>query len=65
MKATDIVWDVDWEELEENYTPEEIEEMLPSEIEIPDCIDEDDHEAIEDYLSDVTGFCHESFVLED
>ena len=54
MKATNIEWDVDFEEDLEN---------LPTEIEIPDYIE--DKEEIADYISDMTGFCHEGFVLED
>lgn len=53
MKATNIIWDVDYEEDLEN---------LPTEIKIPDGMDEDD---VADYLSDVTGYCHKGFVLED
>lgn len=53
MKATDILWVVDNEELE----------YLPTEIDIPDGME--DEEEIADYISDVTGFCHEGFVLED
>lgn len=57
MKAFDIQWDID--ESEEVY--------LPSEIEIPGYIanEEDDImdylDDISDYLSDVTGFCHNGF----
>ena len=51
MKAIQIEWDVD-----------HIEDLrrLPSEIEIPEGIDEDD---ISDYLSDKTGYCHKGYVL--
>lgn len=51
MKAINIDWDVD----EENEL-----ETLPAEINIPEDL-EDDEEAISDYLSDVTGFCHKGF----
>ena len=54
MKATSIKWDVDFEE---------DLELLPTEIEIPNGMD--DEEEISDYISDVTGFCHYGFVLED
>lgn len=54
MKATDILWAVD---------NEEDLEYLPTEIDIPD--DMEDEEEIADYISDVTGFCHEGYVLED
>lgn len=49
MKAVDIDWDVDCEE---------DREFLPTEIEIPDGIEDDE---IGDYLSDVTGFCHKGY----
>ena len=51
MKAINIDWDVDYEE--------ELED-LPTEIDIPNNIDID---AISDYISDVTGFCHYGFEL--
>ncbi len=53
MKAIHIEWDVD-----------EIEDLenLPTEINIPAGMEEDD---IADYLSDVTGFCHKGFELKD
>lgn len=64
-KATCIDWDLD----DDDLTPEEIEDLdLPDEIEIPDEIlaaAEEDDDAIGDYLSDMTGFCHKGYVLED
>ena len=36
---------------------------LPNEITIPNNIE--DEEAISDYISDVTGFCHKGFELEE
>lgn len=53
-KAVDIDWDIDDED--------DFEECpdLPSEMEIPDDVDEDD---ISDYLSDTVGFCHTGFSL--
>ena len=45
MKAINILWDTDGEEVN-----------LPNEIEIPDWIDENDDDEISDNLSDVTGF---------
>lgn len=54
MKATNILWAVDCEE---------DLEFLPMEIDIPN--DMTDEEEISDYISDVTGFCHKGFVLED
>ena len=53
MKAINILWDTDGEEVD-----------LPNEIEIPDWVDKDD-DGISDYLSDVTGFCHFGFELVD
>ena len=50
MKAINIQWDSD--------VPE-----LPNEIEIPENIPNDE-DAISDYLSDVTGFCHKGFELD-
>lgn len=52
LKAIDIDWDVDDEEDLEN---------LPTEIEIPEGMEDEDE--ISDYLSDVTGFCHKGFSL--
>ena len=52
MKAINIKWDVDYDA---------DGELLPKEIEILNgMVDEED---ISDYLSDLTGFCHEGFVL--
>lgn len=55
MKATNIKWDTD-----EN---EEVFESLPTEIEIPDGMT--DEEEISDYISEKTGFYHTGYVLED
>lgn len=54
MKATDIQWDTDGDM--------EAAAQLPQEIEIPDSITEDD--AVSDYISSITGYCHAGFVLE-
>ena len=54
MKAINILWDTDGEEVD-----------LPNEIKIPDWIDKDDDDEISDYLSDVTGFCHFGYELVD
>ena len=54
MKAINILWDTDGEEVN-----------LPNEIEIPDWVDKEDDDAISDYLSDETGFCHFGFELAD
>ena len=53
MIATNILWDTEGEFVD-----------LPSEIKIPDNI-KDDEDLISDYLSDVTGFCHLGFMLEE
>ena len=56
MKATKIQWDTDGDN----------SVKLPSEVEIPDDIArEDDEDAISDYLSDLTGYCHYGFELEE
>lgn len=54
MKAVRIEWDAD--------DPKDLE-SLPTEVRIPSGIDED--EEISDYLSDLTGFCHKGFAIED
>lgn len=54
MKAINILWDTDGEEVN-----------LPNEIEIPDWVDKEDDDEISDYLSDVTGFCHFGYELVD
>ena len=53
MKAIDIKWDIDYDD----------NGPLPTEIEIPEGMTDEDE--ISDYLSDVTGFCHEGYVLVD
>lgn len=52
MKAVNILWDVD--------NPAELN-GLPNEVRLPP--DLEDEEAISDYLSDMTGFCHKGFHL--
>lgn len=53
-KATNIEWDVnDFEDLE----------YLPTEIEIPDGMTDEDE--ISDYISDKTGFCHNGYMLDN
>ena len=54
MKATNIKWDIDYDDNGD----------LPTEIEIPNTI-QDDEDKISDYLSDVTGYCHEGYTLEN
>ena len=53
MKAINIIWDTDGDE--------EIAASLPNEIEIPDGMDPD---AIGDYLSNQTGWCHSGYDLD-
>ena len=55
MKAVNIKWDTDGD-LELLYE-------LPREIEIPD--ETTDEDEISDYITDVTGFCHNGFELID
>ena len=52
LRATNIVWDTDDETVD-----------LPTSIEIPEDITDEDK--ISDYLSDLTGFCHKGFTLEN
>lgn len=54
MKATNILWDIDYEKDLEN---------LPTEIEIPNGMTDEDE--ISDYISVVTGFCHSGFELDE
>lgn len=51
MKAINIIWDTDEENVE-----------LPNEIEIPNTMIELDE--ISDYISNETGFCHKGFELD-
>jgi hypothetical protein len=55
MKAVNIQWDTDRDQ--------ELLKELPTEIDIPDGMDNEDE--ISDYISDVTGFCHYGFELEE
>lgn len=52
--AIDIQWDVDEEEDFKD---------LPQKIEIPNSIAKKGDDAISDYISDATGFCHAGFRL--
>jgi len=61
MKATNIQWDIDLEE-GETYEEMKLELGLPDEMELPEGMT--DEEEISDYLSEVTGYCHEGFTLE-
>lgn len=55
MKAVGIKWDTD--------NDKALEEQLPKEMVIPEAVEKQGHDAISDYLSDVTGFCHFGFNL--
>ena len=59
MKAINIKWDTDGDK--------ELLKTLPKEIKIPKKLTngEIDYDAIDDYLSDVTGYCHEGYNLVD
>lgn len=59
--AKDIQWDIDLKD-HESYEDALANCNLPTEMEIPDEIDEED---ISDYLSDQTGFCHAGFYLTE
>lgn len=51
LRATHILWDVDYDE----------NGPLPTEIDVPEGMT--DEEEISDYLSEVTGYCHQGFNL--
>lgn len=53
MRAINIVWDID--------DGDDVE--LPKEVDIPKHLTDEDE--ISDYLSELTGFCHKGFVLEE
>lgn len=53
MKAFNILWDTD----------DNDDVSLPKEIDLPDSLI--DEEEISDYLSSVTGWCHNGFSLTD
>lgn len=72
MKAVNIKWDVT--DGAEDMTKEDMDEILstlPTEVEIPDNLIDDDEDFDEDYyysdisdwLSDEYGFCHFGFEL--
>ena len=62
MKAVNIKWAVSENDMDSDYIMECLYE-LPNEIEISkDMTDMDD---ISDYLSDLTGFCHDGFTIID
>lgn len=53
LRATNILWDVDYDDNGE----------LPTQIDIPEEMTDEDE--ITEYLSQVTGFCHEGYTLEE
>lgn len=53
MKAINIKWDIDYDD--NGY--------LPTEIDIPTGMTDEDE--ISNYLTDVTGYCHQGFDLID
>lgn len=53
LKATNILWGTDYDDDGE----------LPTEIDIPEGMTDEDE--ISDYLSEVTGYCHQGYVLEE
>lgn len=53
MKAVNIDWDTNGDKA--------LAEELPKEIRIPDNITDED--AISDFISDMTGFCHRGFSI--
>ena len=61
IKATNIDWDIDVDE----ELAEEEGISLPDTIIIPHTIEEDDEDAISDYISDMTGFRHYGFDIEE
>ena len=74
MRAVNIKWDVT--DGAEDMTKEDMDEILstlPTEVEIPDNLIDDDEDFDEDYyysdisdwLSDKYGFCHFGFELVD
>lgn len=62
MKAVNIKWDVSEDDMDSDDIMECLSE-LPNEIEIPEGMT--DMDDISDYLSDLTGFCHDGFTIID
>lgn len=60
MIATDIIYDIDLEN-NENYEDVIKKLNLPNSISIPNNLNTNE---IDDYISDKTGFCHKSYILE-
>lgn len=61
MKAVNIQWDVEYKK-DLKRLPKEIE--IPDDVADSDNIEDADEDAISDYITDVTGFCHYGFDLE-
>ena len=57
MKATNIQWDIDSEDLDSGIV------LLPLAIDIPPEITDIDD--ISDYISGITGYCHKGYALEE
>lgn len=57
MKAINIKWNTDGDL--------EVLKTLPTEIIIPDEVAQDGEDAISDYISDQTGFCHYGYEISD
>ena len=66
MKVTNIKWDVtdDAEDMDQAEI-DDILSQLPTEVELPEDIAEDDYDEIADWLSDQYEFLVESFRVED
>lgn len=62
LVAKNITWDIDLED-GETYEDAKKRLVLPDEMNIREGMT--DEEEISDYLSDVTGFCHRGFSLEE
>lgn len=61
VEAKRVAYDIEWDIDDDEYEDEDDELSLPTEVVIPDDIDDDD---IEDYLSDLTGFCHYGYKIK-
>lgn len=62
MKAVNIKWDVSEDDMDSDDILECLCE-IPDEIEIPEGMT--DMDDISDYLSYLTGFCHDGFTIID
>ena len=62
MKAVNIKWDVSEDDMDSDDIMECLCE-IPDKIEIPEGMT--DMDDISDYLSDLTGFCHDGFTIID